>query len=44
MGSVIIEPMGEGVDEGLELVEAVGQFVGDVTRITMSPGRVRRRR
>ena len=30
MGSVVVVAMGEGVDEGLEFVDAVGEFEGGV--------------
>jgi hypothetical protein len=30
MGSVVVEAMGEGVDERLETIEAAGQVVGGV--------------
>ena len=38
MWPVVVEAMGEGVDEGLQLVEAVGQVVDGVELV--SPGAV----
>ena len=38
MGSVVVEAVGECIDEGLQLVEAVGQVVGGVELV--APGAV----
>jgi hypothetical protein len=34
MGSVVVVAVGEGVDEGLELVDLVGELVGGVERVS----------
>jgi hypothetical protein len=40
MRTVVIEAMSEGIDEGLELIEAVGQVVDGIELV--SPGAVQR--
>ena len=45
MRSVVIVAVGEGVDEGLEFVDAVGQVVGGVEFVAPgATGRARRSR
>ena len=34
VGSVVVVSVGEGVDEGLELVDAVGQVVGSIELVS----------